>query len=110
LPLIVGNHPEYPSGQACGTAALTQSLRSYFGTKHVTLVMSSTAVGAGPPRTYESLDELVAQVEDARVWGGLHYRTTMTRTAKHFPQIARDVGRKYFLTDAGRTGDQHNDD
>jgi hypothetical protein len=110
LPLIVGNHPEYPSGHACGTAALTQSLRSYFGTKHVKLVMSSTAVGAGPPRTYESLDELVAQVEDARVWGGLHYRTTMTRTAKHFPQIARDVGRKYFLTDAGRKGDQHNDD
>jgi hypothetical protein len=59
LPLIVGNHPEYPSGHACGTAALTQSLRSYFGTKHVELVMSSTAVGAGPPRTYENLDELV---------------------------------------------------
>jgi hypothetical protein len=49
--LITGNHPEYPSGHACGTAALTQSLRSYFGTKHVELVMSSTALGAGPPRT-----------------------------------------------------------
>jgi hypothetical protein len=62
-----------------------------------------------PPRTYESLDELVTDVENARVWGGLHYRTTMTKTAKHFPQIARDVGRKYFLTDAGRKGDRHND-
>jgi hypothetical protein len=108
LPLIVGNHPEYPSGHACGTAALTESLHSYFGTKRVKLVMSSTAVGAGPPRTYENLDELVADVENARVWGGLHYRTTMTRTAKHFPQIARDVGRKYFLTDAGRKGDKDN--
>ena len=36
-------------------------------------------------------------VENARVWGGLHYRTTMTETAKHFPQIARDVGREHFL-------------
>jgi hypothetical protein len=108
LPLIVGNHPEYPSGHACGTAALTESLRNYFGTKRVNLVMSSTALGAGPPRTYENLDELVADVENARVWGGLHYRTTMTRTAKHFPQIARDVGRKYFLTDAGRKGDKDN--
>jgi hypothetical protein len=109
LPLITGNHPEYPSGHACYTGAVTESLRNYFGTKHVQLVISSTAPGAGPPRTYENLDELVVDVENARVWGGLHYRTTMTRTAKHFPQIARDVGRKYFLTDAGRKGDKHDD-
>jgi hypothetical protein len=97
-------------GHACGTAALTESLRDYFGTKHVELVMSSTAAGAGAPRTYENLDDLVADVENARVWGGLHYRTTMTRTAKYFPRIARDVGRKYFLDNDGRKGDKHNDD
>jgi hypothetical protein len=102
LPLITGNHPEYPSGHACFTGAVTESLRNYFGTKHVPLVISSTAAGAGPPRTYENLDELVADVENARVWGGLHYRTTMTETAKHFPQIARDVGRQYFLVGAGK--------
>ena len=45
-----------------------------------------------------NLDELVKDVENARVWGGLHYRTTMTETAKHFPRIARDVGRHYFLS------------
>jgi hypothetical protein len=99
LPLIVGNHPEYPSGHGCFTAAVTESLRDYFGTKRVRLVISSTAVGAGPPRTYEKLDELVTDVENARVWGGLHYRTTMTQTAKHFPRIARDVGREHFLAD-----------
>ena len=52
-----------------------------------------------PRRTYESLDELITDVENARVWGGLHYRTTMTQTAKHFRQIARDVGRRHFLND-----------
>jgi hypothetical protein len=98
LPLIVGNHPEYPSGHSCFTGAVTESLRNYFGTKHVRLVISSTAVGAGPPRTYENLDELVADVENARVWGGLHFRTTMTKSAKYFPRIARDVGKHYFLT------------
>ena len=60
----------------------SSSLQRYFGTKHVQLVISSTAAGAGPPRTYENLDELVADVENARVWGGLHYRTTMTKTAR----------------------------
>ena len=97
LPLVNGNHPEYPSGHACFTGAVTESLRNYFGTKHVRLVISSTAAGAGPPRTYETLDELVTDVENARVWGGLHFRTTMTQTAKHFPRIARDVGKRHFL-------------
>jgi hypothetical protein len=101
LPLIVGNHPEYPSGHACFTGAVTESLHNYFGTKKVRLVISSTAPGAGPPRTYENLDELVEDVENARVWGGLHFRSTMTKTANYFPRIADDVGQQYFLADAG---------
>ena len=56
-----------------------------------------------------TLDDIVADVENARVWGGLHYRTTMTQSAKHFTQIARDVGRRHFLT--GTKGhDDHYDD
>jgi PAP2 superfamily len=107
LPLIVGNHPEYPSGHSCFTGAVTESLRNYFGTNRVKLVISSLAPGAGPPRTYETLDELVKDVENARVWGGLHYRTTMTKSAKHFPRIARDVGKQYFLADASHKRGNH---
>jgi hypothetical protein len=106
-PLVVGNHPEYPSGHACYTGAVTESLRNYFGTKRVQLVISSTAPGAGPPRTYDTLDELVVDVENARVWGGLHFRTTMTETAKVFPRIARNVGKEHFLADRGRKHDDH---
>ena len=102
---LVGNHPEYPSGHACITAAVTQSLKGYFGTKRVQMTLTSNVVGA--PKTYANLDDVVAAIEDARVWGGLHYRTTMTETAKHFPRIARDVGRQYFLEheDDGDEGD-----
>jgi PAP2 superfamily len=105
LPFIVGNHPEYPSGHSCFTGAVTESLSNYFGTRKVRIVASSTVVGAGPPRTYDNIDELVKDVENARVWGGLHYRTTMTRSAEYFPRIARDVGRHYFLADAKNTHD-----
>jgi len=110
LPLITGNHPEYPSGHASFTAAVTESLSNYFGTKHVQLVVSSTAIGAGPPRMYENLDDLVTDVENARVWGGLHYRTTMTQSAKYFTQIARDIGRRHFLTDKRHHDDDDEDD
>ena len=104
LPLVVGNHPEYPSGHSCFTGAVTESLRQYFGTKRVKLVITSLAPGAGPARTYENLDELVTDVENARVWGGLHYRSTMEKSAKYFPRIARDIGRVYFLTDGRNRG------
>ena len=33
LPLVTGNHPEYPSGHACFTAGVTKSLQEYFGTQ-----------------------------------------------------------------------------
>ena len=101
VPLIVGNHPEYPSGHACFTAAVTQSLHQYFGTKKV-LDRGDEHRRPAPPRTYENLDDLVEDVENARVWGGLHFRTTMTETAKHFPRIAREVGKHYFLEGAKR--------
>ena len=94
LPLIVGNHPEYPSGHACFTGGVASSLQEYFGTKHVELTLTTPA---GVSRTYDRLDELVEEVNDARVWGGLHYRWTMEETAKHFPRIAHDVGKEHFL-------------
>ncbi|HWN23091.1 MAG TPA: vanadium-dependent haloperoxidase [Gaiellaceae bacterium] len=100
LPLFGGNHPEYPSGHACITAAVTQSLKGYFGTKHVQLAFTSNVTGT--TQTYGRLDDVVSAIEDARVWGGLHFRTTMTDTAKHFPRIAREIGRKHFLADPGR--------
>jgi hypothetical protein len=65
---------------------------------HVELTVTSTVVGSS--RTYQSLDELVADVADARVWGGLHYRTTMDETAKEYPRIAREVGKRFFLRTA----------
>jgi hypothetical protein len=63
------------------------------------MTFTSNVAGVGAPKTYTNLDDVVAAIEDARVWGGLHYRTTMTETAKHFRRIARDVGRQYFLSD-----------
>ena len=101
LPLLTGNHPEYPSGHSCFTAALTEVLHRYFRTKEVPLTVTSTTLHNGqlmPSRTYAHTKDLVADVQNARVWGGLHYRTTVVETAKHFPRIARDVGKRYFLT------------
>ena len=78
---------------------MTKSLQEHFGSRWLELTLTSTVTGT--TRTYTNLGQLVADVEDARVWGGLHYRTTMTETAKHFPRIARDVHKDNFRAERG---------
>jgi hypothetical protein len=38
-------------------------------------------------RTYHSLAQIVQEVENARVWGGMHYRTAVT----HGSELGRTV-------------------
>ena len=98
LPLLTGNHRSTRPATRCFTGGRDRvAAAATSGRSTSSSTFTSTVAGTGPPRTYGNLDELVADVENARVWGGLHYRTTMTQTAKHFPQIARDVGKQYFL-------------
>jgi PAP2 superfamily len=96
-PLLVVNHPEYPSGHACFTGAVTEALEIYFGTDEVPLTISSTFAGAGPPRTYALLSEVRAEVADARVWAGLHFRNTMQEGFKLARKVVRSAASHDFL-------------
>ena len=42
-----------------------------------------------PTRSYASLDEIVDDTANARVWGGLHFRTTMDASARWTTQLVR---------------------
>jgi len=70
--LFLGNHPEYPSGHACLTGAVTRALKAYFGTDRVPWSLTSTVTGT--THSFDRLSEIRAEVADARVWGGLHFR------------------------------------
>lgn len=48
---------------------MTKSRGEFFGTKHVELTLTTPG---SVTRTYRRLDDLVEEVDDARVWGGLH--------------------------------------
>jgi hypothetical protein len=69
-----GLHPEYVSGHACLTGAITRGLREFLGTKDInfwiTFVSSTLTI---EPRFYATIDDLRTEVEDARVYGGDHW-------------------------------------
>jgi hypothetical protein len=73
--LINGNHPEYPSGHACFTSGVTNSLAEYFGTDRVPLTVTSTVTGT--TRVYDRLRDMRREVARARVYGGLHFSEAM---------------------------------
>jgi hypothetical protein len=64
--------PEYPSGHACFTAATTTALRTFFGRDDLSFSAHST--DSGTTRHYRSLSSATAELDQARVWAGVHYR------------------------------------
>jgi hypothetical protein len=99
-PLLTVNHPEYPSGHAFFSTALTDAVAAFFGNHDVewTIVTSKEAVPqlVQTQRTYKNLKALKDDVENARVWAGLHYRNSMHEGAALGRQIAEHVMGGYF--------------
>ena len=73
--LLNVNHPEYPSGHACLTGAVTTALRAYFGTDRIPLTVDSTTTGVAV--RYPTFSASLAEVTEARIWSGLHFRHSM---------------------------------
>ena len=104
--LVTPNHPEYPAAHGCFSAASTETLKYFFGTDNVGFWMdSAVATVVNHIRTYSRLSDALAEVLDARIYGGMHYRNS-TRvganigkhvsrfTTTHFFRSAKHVGNK----------------
>jgi hypothetical protein len=85
--LITPPHPEYPSGHCIVTGATMQVLRELFGSDQVKLDYVYPA-GLGIMRSYTSFSQIEKEMEDARVWGGIHFRST----DEHSTELGRKVG------------------
>ena len=72
--LVTPPHPEYPSAHAMFSGAAEAVLRGFFGRDEVDV--SVTAPGPfGVTRSYRKFSELTQEVDNARVWGGIHFRS-----------------------------------
>ena len=72
-PLLVNpNYPDYVSGYNAFAASFSQSLEEVVG-RHLDLTLISTAV-PGVTRSYDRGRALRADVVNARVWLGIHFR------------------------------------
>jgi hypothetical protein len=93
-PAVRANHPEYPAGHGCYSGAATETLELLFGDFPVALTSTGGQVAGWPAATganYNSLNAINEDNTNARVWGGLHWRTTMERSSRWSARIARSA-------------------
>jgi hypothetical protein len=76
IPLAVTpGHPEYPAAHGCGTQALADALTAFFGTDEVPFVVTSAVTGT--THTFTSFEDVVREVDNARIYGGMHYHNSV---------------------------------
>src|SRR5688572_17571323 len=99
-PLVRANHPEYPAGHGCYGAAMVTALKKIFDEDFaVTLTSTGNQVTGHPVvpiRSYASLGEIIDDNANARVWGGLHYRTTMDISARWIKKVVHEALKHNF--------------
>jgi PAP2 superfamily len=88
------NHPEYPSAHACHTTAITVALERFFGTRAVSFSLDSLATGE--TRYYDSLKDVVQEVNNARVYAGFHFRSSDEEGSALGRRVGRFVVRNFF--------------
>jgi PAP2 superfamily len=96
--LVTPGFPDYPSGHTCGSGAIVHALQDFFGTDRVTFTMTSNKCAPVPcrPKTFERFSDALKEVIDARVWGGIHFRTADVRGAVLGKRVAHYLRKHYF--------------
>ena len=101
LPLITTpSHPEYPAGHPSQNGAGATVLLSQFGRRQ-TFTLTTTGQ---PNRTYTSIAQARSDGDNARVWGGMHYPSTVAISDAEGEAIAKYVN-SHSMQRLHRSGD-----
>lgn len=88
-------YPDYVSGYSGFTGAFTRALAETLDTRNLRIALISTAA-PGITRSYDSARQLNADVVDARVWLGIHFRFADTRGLTMGQDVAAWALEHYF--------------
>lgn len=89
------NHPEYPAAHGCTAGALAAALRGAIGGERIGVEFDSAATKT--TRRYAYVDDLVHDFTAARIFGGMHFRTSVEHGTTLGAQVGRWVAERHFL-------------
>lgn len=108
--LITPNHPEYPSGHSCASAAAAGVLSRSFGENTSFSVTSDAPEMAGVVRSYGSFTEILEEIKNARVFAGIHFRSACDDGQQLGNQVADYVRSHALQRVHGHRDDDGGDD
>jgi hypothetical protein len=76
-------------------------MESFFGTDKIAFDITSTRF-PGQPRHYAPFSDALKEVIDARVWGGIHFRTADVQGGVLGKKVARWEEKHYFQPSISR--------
>jgi hypothetical protein len=87
-------HPEYPCAHCILSSTMGTVLKAELAGDAVPATGFATTGAKGVVRRWTNLDEFMREVQNARVWQGVHYRNST--------EIGAEMGRKVGMVAAGR--------
>jgi hypothetical protein len=97
-PLVTPGFPDHPAGHTCISGATVYALRAFFGTDKVSFTATSNKCSPAPcaSRSFDRLSDALKEIIDARVWGGIHFRTADMQGAVLGKRVAHYLQKHYF--------------
>jgi hypothetical protein len=103
-------YPDHPSGLSALAGASVETLQDFFGTDDFAFGATVTPAPPPPPlppiepitRNYTSFSQARDEIVDARVWGGVHFRTADVEGARIGERVGEWRQRHYFKPLCGR--------
>ena len=98
-PVITPAFPDHPSGHGCLSGAVLNTMADFFGKDKIpiTIVSGRTLDGVPiPPRQFDRFSDALDEIVDARVWGGIHFRTADEQGATIGEKVAHWLRHHYF--------------
>jgi hypothetical protein len=96
--LATPNFPDHPSGHGCISGAILNTMREFFRTDKIEFDAVSTRFPGTPAQTrhFDRFSDALKEIIDARVWGGIHFRTADVQGAVIGKKVAHWQRRHYF--------------
>ena len=87
LPLVdTPLHPEYPCAHCIAAGAIGEVLEAQFGKGEVSPITMTSPTAPGATHRWTRISDYVQEVDNARIWGGVHYRNST--------EVGEAMGRK----------------
>ena len=93
-PLVTPGFPDHPAGHGCISGAIAHTLQSFFGADKI--AFSAVSNRTRTTRSYDRFSQALKEIIDARVWGGIHFRTADVQGAVLGRKVAHWLAKHYF--------------